>query len=258
MNPAYAYVYDEVLSQPRHERFLGEIETEAQRAGVEGRILRVGMFRDARESLKELKEVGVKNIIFVGSDQSLLNHIALLPSLEMTVGLIPMAKDSYLAAAFRLPIGVKAIQAIAGRLIDCLDLGKIGERIFLTEVVIPDTDAAVEVNNEYRLSPRERGGISIRNLSTRTGEIGCFSDPQDGVLEVVIQNRSKPKSLFGWKNEEVSETRLYLKEGVLVAKTAIDAFVDGQKITHTRFPFSVLPKAIRVITGREGLVTRRG
>lgn len=257
MNAAFAYVYDEILTQPRYERFLAEIETEAQRTGIEGRILRVGMFRDARESLKELKEHGVKNLVFVGSDQVLLSHVALLPTLEMTIGFLPVLPDSYLAAALRLPIGGKAIHAIAGRLVDCLDLGKVGDRVFLTEVVIPDTDAAVDVNGEYRLSPRERGGISVRNLSTRTGEIGCFSDPQDGALEVVIQNHGKTKGFFPWNKTEVSETRLYLKEGTIIAKTAIDAFVDGQKITNTRFPFSVMPKAIRLITGREGLVTRK-
>ncbi len=257
MNSAFAYVYDEMLVDPRHARFLAEVETEAGRAGIEGRTLRVGMFRDSKESLKELISYGVKNLIFVGSDQVLLSHIALLPSLDLTIGFIPLQSNSYLASALRLPIGSAAVQAIAGRLIESLDLGKIGDRLFLTECVIADTDAGVEVNGAYRLCPQERGAISIRNLCAQQGELGCVSDPQDGTLEVVLQSRYKSKGVLSWKKEEVSETRLFLKEGAIVSRTPVDAFVDGQKVTNTRFPFSILPKALRCITGKEGVIKRK-
>lgn len=257
MNPAFAYVYDEVLAQPRYERLVADIENEAVHAGIEGRVLRVGMFRDAKESLKELEKHGVKNLIFVGTDHVLLSHLSLLPSLEMTIGFLPIETESYLARALRLPIGPKAVQAIAGRLIESLDLGKIGDRWFLTELVVTNTDAGVEVNGAYRLSPRERGGISVRNLSASPGETGCSADPQDGMLEIIIQSKLTPKGIFPWKKSEISETRLYLKEGAIVSPLPLDAFVDGVKMTNTRFAFSIVPKALRVITGREGILPKR-
>ena len=257
MNPAFAYVYDEVLAHPRYERLVAEIETEAGQAGIEGRVLRVGMFRDAKESLQDLQKHGVKNVIFVGTDQVLLSHIYLLPSLEMTIGFLPIMTDSYLARALRLPIGAKAIQTIAGRLVECLDLGKVGDRLFLTELVVTNTDAGVEVNGEYRLSPRERGGISVRNLCASPGQTGCVTDPQDALLEVVIQSSVTSASFFPWKKQEMSETRLYLKEGAIVSKQPLDAYVDGHKMTNTRFAFSVVPKALRLITGREGVLPKR-
>lgn len=257
MNPAFAYVYDEVLANPRYERLIGDIENETVQAGIEGRVLRVGMFRDAKESLKELEKHGVKNLIFVGTDQVLLSHIHLLPSLEMTIGFLPIVADSYLARAFRLPVGAKAVQTIAGRLVELLDLGKIGDRLFLTELVIPNTDAGVEVNGAYRVSPRERGGISIRNICATPGETGCIADPQDGLLEVVIQSRITSQGFLSLKKQEMCETRLYLKEGAVVSKMPIEAFVDGQKMTNIRFNFSVMPKALRVITGKEGVLPKR-
>lgn len=257
MNPAFAFVYDEVLAHPRYERLVGDLETEAGRAGIEGRVLRVGMFRDAKESLKELQKNGVKNVVFVGTDQVLLSHIYLLPSLEMTVGFLPILSDSYLARALRLPIGVKAVQTIAGRLIERLDLGKIGDRLFLTEFVVTNTDAGVEVNGEYRLSPREHGSISIRNLCASPEQTGCSADPQDGLLEVVIQSAMTSSGFLRWKKQDMSETRLYLKEGTVISKAPLDAFVDGHKLTNTRFPFSIVPKALRFITGREGLLPTR-
>lgn len=257
MNPAFAYVYDEVLSNPRYEQLIATIENETVQAGIEGRILRVGMFRDAKESLKELEKHGVKNLIFVGTDQVVLSHIHLLPSLEMTIGFLPVVSDSYLARALRLPIGAKAVQTIAGRLVEALDLGKIGDRFFLTELVVPNTDAGVEVNGAYRLSPRERGGISVRNLCVLPGESGCIADPQDGMLEIVIQSRMTLGGLSFWKKHEMSETHLYLKEGAIISKTPLDAFVDGQKMTNTRFAFSIAPKALRMITGKEGILPKK-
>lgn len=258
MNPAFAYVYDEALANPRHQRLVSDIENEAVQAGIEGRVLRVGMFRDAKESLKELEKHGVKNLIFVGTDQMLLSHIHLLPNLDMTIGFLPIIPDSYLARAFRLPVGAKAVQTIAGRLIESLDLGKVGERLFLTEIVVTNTDAGIEVNEAYRVSPRERGGISIRNLCTNPGETGSVADPQDGMLEILIQSRVPAPGLLSWRKQEMSETRLYLKEGALVSKLPIDAFVDGQKMTNTRFAFSIVPKALKIITGKEGVLPKRG
>ena len=256
MNPAFAYVYDELLTQPRYERLIADIENEAGHAGIEGRILRVGMFRDPKASLKELQSVGIKNLIFVGLDDVLLSHIQFVTTLDMTIGFLPIASESYLARALRLPIGAKAVQAIAGRLVESIDLGKVGDRHFLTELVVPDTVAGVEVNGAYRLSPRERGGISVRNLCASPGESGCVADPQDGFLEIVIQSKLTSKGFLGFKKKEMAETRLYLKEGAVVSPTPLEAFVDGQKVTNTRFAFSVVPKALKVITGREGILPR--
>lgn len=246
MNPAFAYVYDEVLSDRRYEREMGVLETELARRGIEGRIARLAMFRNPREMADDLMKVGVKNVVLVGRDEMLKKLMAFVPDFEVTLGYLPVGDASVIAKLLGIPTGIGAVDVLAARLIETLDVGKLNDRYFLTEVVAPSTKASIDIEGKYRVSPTEHGAIAVRNLGSAT-DGGAAADPQDGRLEVVIQARVGSR---WWKKGELEETRIWSRYGVIRSTQPIDIFVDGEKLKGTEFNLSIVPKKLRVITGR--------
>lgn len=249
MNPAFAYIYDECLSDRRFERDLGLIETELARRGIEGRIIRLAMFRQPRDVIFELARGSVKNLIFVGNDQTLEQMACFLPDVNLTIGYLPMV-PSKLAPLLGIPDGVGAVDVLAARLVDHLDMGKINDRYFLTEVVVPETRAALEIEGRYRMSPHEGGAIAIRNLAGASLQGGGCARPEDGLLEGVIQARVATGARF-WKRHTLSESRVYFQEGKIIADKKVQIFVDGFSMQGNSFSLSILPKKIRMITGKQ-------
>ncbi len=249
MNPAFAYIYDEFLADRRFERDLSFLETEAARRGVEGRVVRLAMFRQPRDIIRDLVSAGVKNVIFVGNDLTLQRMVWFLPDFDITVGFVPMVAGSVLGSLLGVAQGGQGIESIAGRLIEHVDLGKMNDRWFLTEAVLPKTNATIDVDGKYRLRPMHGGGIAIRNLAPAPE--GCTL-PNDGLLEIVMQSAARSRSAVQfWKKPEVQETKLFLSHCGIEPESAVDVFVDGQSRRAKAFKVEVVSKKLRLIAGRQ-------
>ncbi len=154
MNPAFAYLYDQVAADPRHERDLALMEAELSRRGIDGRIARESMFRDAQLMVKEFVKLGIKNVVVLGNDASLLQIIPLLPNADITIGYLPLGEAGPLARMLGIPFGVEAVDVLAARSVETMDLGRVNDRPFLTEAALPATRASVLVERQYRLRPQ--------------------------------------------------------------------------------------------------------
>ncbi|MBM3204986.1 hypothetical protein FJZ48_03345 [Candidatus Uhrbacteria bacterium] len=249
MNPAFAYIYDELCSERRLEKDVSLLETELSRRGIEGRIVRLAMFRQPKDVVFELMRGPVKNLVFVGNDLTLQKMMPFLPDVDVTFGYISLSPPSALAQHLGIPFGAAGVDAVAARLVETLDVGKINDRYFFTEVVAPEMRASLDIEGRYRLQPAEGGAIAIRNLAGTSGK-GC-SHPQDGKLEAFIQARVEPKGIAFWKKSALSESHIFFTHGTLSSEKAIELFVDGQSIRGNSFSLSVLPRKIRMITGKQ-------
>lgn len=251
MNPAFAYVYDDFLSDRRYEKDLSTLETELSRRGIEGRVVRLAMFRSAKEMVSDLVKIGVKNVVFVGNDDTLQKMMWFLPDLDVTVGFLPLAEPSAVARMLGIPLGTGAIDVLAARLVEVLDVGRLNDRYFLTEVVVPSTMASLNVENRFRVSPSEGGAIAVRNLGMMGEDGRSNADPKDGLLTAVVQTSPEGKNAWPWKKTELKETRLFLKTGSIESKEPIDVFVDGHALNGFQFQLSIVPSKLKIITGRE-------
>jgi hypothetical protein len=251
MNPAFAYVYDETAALPRYAVELGRIETEASRCGIDGRIARLGVFRQPKKVIEEAVTYGAKTIVFVGTDQAVYHHLAALIELDVTIAFLPLEQNSGLGWALGIPSGSKGVELIAGRLTETIDVGLLNDKPFLTEISLPQTAAAIEVDKKYRVRPAERGSIAIRNLGSLYCGAKTIANPTDGQLEVVLQSEMPRKGIRHLFRPELLETRLFLPEGTVICKDGIHGFVDGTGgLSGTNLRFSIKPKAVRVIIGR--------
>lgn len=256
MNPAFAYLYDDFLSDKRLERDVSALENELARRGIEGRIARLAMFRSAKEMVMDMARAGVKNIIVVGNDQTLQKLMWFLPDMDVILGYIPMGRPADVAARLGIPMGIAAVDVIAARLIDTVDVGRIGDHYFLGEVSLPATIAALEIEGRYRLRPVEGGAIAVRNLALH-GEAGEIDEAKDGWLDAVVQSRvpvARGRGGF-WARKELTETRLRFRTGRLISEEPVDVFVDGHPVNGFSFDIEMTQRKLRLITGGRRIST---
>jgi hypothetical protein len=254
MNRLYAYLYDDFLSDAVFQKIVANIETRASALGIQGRTSRLAIFRSPRELVEQLVRDGAQTVVIVGNDRTLQKVMWFMPDLPVVVGYIPVAEPSEIARVLGIPLGDAACNVLAARRIETLDIGRIADRYFLTEAVIRDTAAAVEIDASFRISPSPIGTIAIRNLGLPTAE-GAPADAKDGKLEVSIEPFI-PAERKGWFSfskvpETPRPTRLFMKEGSVVSKEPVDVLVDGQSLNGFGFSVSVIPKKFSIITGRE-------
>jgi diacylglycerol kinase family enzyme len=149
-----------------------------------------------------------------------------------------------------VPSGPKAVDVIAARLVEKLDLGQINGRPFLLEVTAPNTIAGVQVEASYWLRPSVKGAIALRNLAPAV-EGGQPANPKDGQLEIVLQAETRGVgSAWLWSRKTLTETRVFLTQGAMAAEQPFQLFVDGEPFHGSRFSFSILPNKVQMITGR--------
>lgn len=251
MNPAFAYVYDETAALPRYVTELGRIETEAARCGIDGRIARLGVFRQPKKVIEEAVSFGAKTIVFVGTDQAVYHHLSALIELDVTIAFLPLEQNSGLGWALGIPTGSKGVEVMAGRLTEMIDVGYLNDKPFLTEISLPQTSAAIEVDKKYRVRPAEKGSIALRNIGSLYCDNRSIANPTDGQLEVVLQSEMRKSGIAAFFRSALIETRLFLKEGAVVCRDGVHGFVDGTaQLSGTHLRFSIKPKAARIIIGR--------
>lgn len=255
MNRLYAYLYDDFLSDQVYLKAVANIETRCSALGIQGRTARLAIFRSPKEMVEGLVREGAQTIVIVGNDKTLEKVMWFLPDLPVTIGYIPVCEPSGIAGLLGIPLGDAACDVIAARRIETIDVGRINDRYFLTDIRIPDARAQVDVEGTYRIGPSSAGTICIRNLGGVTPQGVALADAKDGLLELSVEPMSvAPTSRFSfWKTEVKSPecaTRLFLKHGRIESREPVDVFVDGHAINGFSFSLSILPDRLKVITGR--------
>ncbi|MFA5130136.1 MAG: diacylglycerol kinase family protein [Patescibacteria group bacterium] len=255
MNRLYAYLYDDFLTDSSYQRVLANVETRCSALGIQGRVSRLAIFRSPKEIVEGLVHDGAQNIVVVGNDTTLQKVMWFLPDLPVTVGYIPLCKPSDIAGLLGIPVGEAACETLAARRVETVDIGRINERYFLTEVLLRDARATVDVDGRFRIGPSQAGTISIRNLGGVTSNGLAMSNAKDGWLELAIQPSVEEESpsrfsFFKKKAAIAEETKMLLQNGSIQSREPIDALVDGHVLNGFSFSLSILPDKLKIISGR--------
>ncbi|GMU25223.1 MAG: hypothetical protein AMXMBFR16_01280 [Candidatus Uhrbacteria bacterium] len=255
MNRLYAYLYDDFLSDRSFEKTLANIETRVSVLGIQGRIARLAIFRSPRELVQGLVREGAETIVVVGNDRTLQKTMWFLPDLPVTVGYIPVSEPCRIADILGIPFGEAACDVLAARRIECLDVGRLNDRYFLTECRIESTRACVDIEGRFRISPQRLGNIIIRNLGTPSSYGTSSANAADGWLEIIIQPlaieaKKHRFPFFSDPEPPRPETALLLQEGMIFSDDPVDIVIDGQKLNGFSFSFGITPKRLKFITSR--------
>jgi len=254
MNPAYAYIYDDFLTDRRYQDIVAALETRLSSMGLDGKIGRLALFRSAKELVESFVEQGATNIIIVGNDDTLNKVMWFLPDLPVVVGYIPVAIPSDVASLLNVPIGLEACGAIGARLIESLDVGKLGDRYFLTQAVFENTTAKVKVNNAYTLSLIGGGTIRVKNLGSITRGRYTVADARDGQLEITMIPH-EPTNIGSriWQRlgrKQQNRTRIQVQQAEIISEQPVEAQADRFAVSGFKFLVQAVPAKLKIITGR--------
>jgi hypothetical protein len=255
MNRLYAYLYDDYLSDPAFVKAIANIETRCSALGIQGRTARLAIFRSAKELVEGLVKDGAQTIVVVGNDRTLEKVMWFLPDLPVTIGYIPVSEPHGIAGLLGIPFGDLACDILAARRIETLDVGRVDDRYFLTDVRIPDARAQVDVEGRYRIGPSSAGTICIRNLGGVSAQGIALADAKDGLLELTVEPiaMETPSRFLFWKKHhkrDETSTRLLLTYGRIESREPVDVFVDNHVMSGFSFSFGIEKDRIKVITGR--------
>lgn len=249
MNPAFAYFYDAFVSDKKYEKELNDIEAEIANKNIGGRIARLAMFRNPREMMEDLIRGGAKNIVVVGNDDTLKKVIWSSSDLEPVFGYLPVGKPTELAELLGIASGKTAVDILAGRYIETLDVGKINDAYFLREIVITDPKASVAIEGQFSVKPTDDGTMRIRNTSLPDIRKEVEARTTGG-LEIEVIPRIDQTS----RDAAAAKTKLRFERARISGEGSVRIEVDGHAITETHFDISVIPKRLKFITGRRFLM----
>ncbi len=249
----YAFIYDDVLNDRRYEHAVAEVDVRLTSLDLQGRVVRLSLFRNAKEIMEQMVREGVTTIVIIGNDHSLDKMLWFLPDLDVTVGYIPIVEPWDVATLLGIPSGPTACDVLAARFVETIDIGKIDNRYFLTSVRMPRTMAAVDIEGQYRLSAVHGGSITIQNIGHRNGERGSLAEAKDGFLEVVIEPGEAPSaSRWGRRKREgqMKKTHAFIRYGKIISPEPVDVQVDSHVVNGFQFILEVIPKKFKLITSR--------
>lgn len=243
----YYYVYDEFVQDPKFERELSLMETRLTDLGIAGKIARLALFRDPRELIRDEIRKGIKTIIAVGNDATLKTVIDASIDKDVVVGIIPFGKEkNEMANMLGIPFGVQACDVLSARIVEELDLGSVNGNRFLHSAMLEGgVDLQIECDGKFIIKSFRRCWVEIRNLASQRDDVGQ-ANPVDGKLEVVI--RVPERKFFGKKKNTTSI--IPVERLQIISKEVISMVIDGEKSEGMNFECLVLPKQIRIITGK--------
>lgn len=253
----YAFIYDDFLNDRKYERDLAALDARLASLDLVGRAARLTLFRNAKDLIQSMVSQGSDTVVLVGNDQTLDKVMWFLPDLDVTLGYLPVAEPSKVARILGIPTGEAACDVLAARLIETVDVGRLDDRYFLTEVALERTLAAVDVEGRYRISPAVGGSVFIRNLGSLAENGTANADAKDGYLEVVIRPEEEKTNRF-FRRPAAAETRVMLQNGEITASQPVEAKVDNHVMNSMRFKVSICPQKLKLITGRRRRLAPEG
>lgn len=241
----YLYVYDESVQSQRYERELALIETRLTDLGIAGKIARLALFRDAEELIRDEVRRGAETIVAVGNDQTLRKVIDAVADPRIVIAIIPLGPGNRIAEILGVPSGVAACDVLSARLVEELDTGSVNGMRFLHAVTAEGLQPSCRLEGGFTMSPVRKSSLEIRNLA-QSDEFGA-ANPTDGKLEFIMKT---PRRNWLLKRGDAI-TFVPFIQLQLRCPEIMTLSIDGEEVRGQEFDIKVLPKQIRIVTGKD-------
>lgn len=244
----HVYIYDSFLQASKYNGILAKIETRITDLGLNGKIIRLGAMKNFYNAVWEEIKKGAKTVTAVGNNQTINSLINAVAGSSIPVGFIPVGENNSLAASLGIENEESACDILAARRIEKLDAGLANNHLFLSYAAISSQGIILEINNGCFLEIAEKGEINIINLPVKNSRQieGKKSEPQDGILELIISTRSG-KKIFPQKNENQS---FFPITSLMITNKDKFLIIDEAKKIATPAFINVAPQKIEIIVGK--------
>lgn len=250
----YFYFYDTCTQQPTHASLLHEIEARLVELGINGRIEKLSIFKNARDLIEDAIRKGAKTVVAVGNDSTFTQVVNIAAPYDVTVGFIPIEASPIYTPLLGVPIGIEAADILSKRRKVTIDIGNAGGNFFIRAIKINlPTQTRIVCNGQFSIaSTSEENSTYIYNIAPE--EMNQFSSPVDGVLDVVI-NEISAKKKKRFQQKSAFSTSVFHSSNIEVVsqnkKEEVACTLDDSVTVNTPFTISVEKEALDIIVGKE-------
>ncbi len=233
----YLYLYAPFLKHKKYASKLALLEGRINDFGIQGKIAQLSQFLKFPAAIKEFGLKRLATLVVVGDDQMLEEAASVANEFPgLVVGYIPMAQSIY-GDALGIPEGEEAVNVLAARRMQKMDLGRVGERCFLG--ALKAEGVGIEFHcPTFSVFPKGYTKLEIINL-------GSASDAMDGFLEVAIT----PFQGTMFRKPQTS-TCIRTVSCRLKSPKPVTVTCSGLGTLKLPLQVDIIPKAIRMIVGR--------
>ena len=283
----YFYIFDPGSDKEAKyfEKIQGRLLNYIAEFKVEGETYRVTSIRTVELLVEQALNAEAKTIVMVGSDSSLDRaiNIVVAKQADVTLGFIPLDTQSSLGNILGISSDLEeATRTLAGRLGRNLNLGKVGEHFFLTQVDLGPRLFEGDPSGGFlgfgvlrsfmKIQPFPLK-LSLEGSYTATSEvltaqiINCrdnqgsrvkVGDPSDGLLDILLLNPMSSSQMFRHRRELLSgrfqdlpgTTIMHAKKIEILGPKKLPLSVSGQVYAKAPAEVTVAREKVKIIVGK--------
>lgn len=250
----YQYIYDAALNNKKFRLLTTAIENRLTDLGIQGRIDKLSLFKNVRETVEEGIRRGVTTVVAVGGDETIKKVMEIIPQFPLVFGMIPVGKNIKIPHLFGVPDGLAACDVLSARLVQTLDIGRANGQHFLAAMSIPDGHVTLECDGKFKVAAAAHTPVHICNMTPllddfakEGAQLPHLANPSDGMLEAVIAPR---RSVWGARGKK---TVFNLRRMTVSSPQPFVYYLDGRRMKGERAEVDVLPGKLRIIVGKRRL-----
>ncbi|MEJ0021673.1 MAG: hypothetical protein WDN47_03785 [Candidatus Doudnabacteria bacterium] len=268
----YYYIVDpQKISQREFERVQNLLYSSLSEYRVSGEVVRSTGLRTINQLVENAFFHGAKTIVAVGYDDTLHDVINAIKNREIVVGFIPIF-ETRIGQMLGIMDIARAAKIIGGRRIEELDLGLVNGNYFLSKLMfgpsinpdggfgslfnlklirslfnLPAFEVKFSVNGQYQASTKVVSGIITNNHDAK------------GSAEVLLLPKLSKSKTFRYRKQiltgdyqEIPEASvIHANKIEVLTPTGLPLRVGSRVIAKTPAVIEILPKALKIIVGRD-------
>lgn len=289
----YYYIVDpQNLTQRQFERVQNKLYSCLSAYKINGETSRVTSLRTISQLVDTAFAHGAKTLVAVGSDDTLTDLINAIKGREVLIGFIPL-QDSEAGQILGIDDVEMGCKIIAQRRIMLLDLGLVihppnldgptrGTRpgtLFLTKLAfgvnlphrpfdlglikqlfsLPTFEIQFHTP-DYTATSKVVGGQIVNSRGWKCGN-SRLTSPQDGILEVLSLPNLSRWSLIKYRRQIIQgcfdlvpgNSLVHVAKLEIISPEGLPLRVNNRVVAKTPAQIEVLPRAVKIITGKDRL-----
>ncbi len=247
----YYYIYDQFLNDKKYQSILTKIENRLTDLEIQGKIGKLSLLNNQKELIESEIKKGTKTIVAVGDDSTInktINILAYHP--DVCLGIIPIGSNQKIARTLGLPENVGACNALASRIIKKIDIGKIKNNYFLSQVEVIKPDVILDCDDNYKIYVNKNDSLYIYNFNYWSD--AHLADPGDGLLEIVVipKNKHFIKKIINPMSDRES---IFLNKKIKIThqNNPVQIRVDDNFILKTPLLVEIASHQLKIIVGKQ-------
>lgn len=271
------YIVDaQKLSQRQYERVQHELYSSLSAFKVSGEVVRITGVRTMSQLVETAISRSATTVIAVGTDETFDELVNASIDKDVVLGFIPIM-DCELGNILGISDIEHGAKTIAGRRIAELDLGSVNDSYFTTKLSfglmkqeqglfgsikslfdLPTYEIKFSAVGKFEASAQAVGGMIINGRDNGSTKVN-LGNPADGMLDILLLPKLTNLQILKYRSQILSgfyenitgSSLVHANKLEIINPAGLPLRAGNKIIAKTPATIEVMPKAIKVIVGRE-------